>query len=250
MLDQAVQAYRNTLEVSTEAVQPQGWATTQYNLGGALKDEGEHSKGEQAAALLGQAVQAFRNALQIFTPAVDLETWFNIEGYLGDALIEQAEFANPDQSDALFDQAVQLEQDAANTLKHSDSLQPWSMMQMALVNAELAAARFNQCLEQAAPLAEVHLSPDGTAILDTLTLACQWGAGNKAAALEAERDMLPDAAKLQSGGWNFIGSTWRLSHSPAFATGRASWISLFISVQLGDGDGAVKALHQLEPILQ
>jgi tetratricopeptide (TPR) repeat protein len=69
LLDQAVQAFRNALEVYTKADLPQAWAGTQNNLGNALKAEGERAGGDKAAALLDQAVQAYERALEVFTRA-------------------------------------------------------------------------------------------------------------------------------------------------------------------------------------
>jgi hypothetical protein len=51
-------------------------------------------------------------------------------------------------------------------------------------------------------------------------------------------------------GWNSSGTRRFLSTSPTFATGRASWVALFTSLQNGDGAGMTAALHQLEMLMQ
>jgi tetratricopeptide (TPR) repeat protein len=67
LLAQAVEAYRNALQVYTRERFPQDWARTQNNLGSALKEQAPRTAGDDAAALLAQAVEAYRNALQVFS---------------------------------------------------------------------------------------------------------------------------------------------------------------------------------------
>ena len=57
LLEQAVEAFRNALEVYTKADLPRDWARTQNNLGISLQDEGERAGGDKAIALLDKAVR-------------------------------------------------------------------------------------------------------------------------------------------------------------------------------------------------
>ena len=54
---QAVTAFKDALEVRTKEELPQQWATTQNNLGNALRDQGTRTGGEEGATLLAQAVR-------------------------------------------------------------------------------------------------------------------------------------------------------------------------------------------------
>ncbi len=71
-LAQAVLAYRSALEVYTKKDLPQDWATTQNNLGVALKDQAQRLPPDSPARkeLLTQAVGVFRAALEIHTQTV------------------------------------------------------------------------------------------------------------------------------------------------------------------------------------
>jgi hypothetical protein len=55
------------LEVRTREQLPQHWATTQNNLGIALRDEAARTEGIKGAELLAQAVTAFRSALEVYS---------------------------------------------------------------------------------------------------------------------------------------------------------------------------------------
>jgi hypothetical protein len=48
------------LEVRTREQLPQNWATTQNNLGTALRDQADRTEGPKGAELLAQAVSAYR----------------------------------------------------------------------------------------------------------------------------------------------------------------------------------------------
>jgi len=85
---------------------------------------------------------------------------------------------------------------------------------------------------------------------DTFELACQWGAGEKSSAAYGEKALLTKVAGSAPGIWDASVVVQYLSDSPAFASGRSSWIALFTAVQNGDSAGMISALHQLEPIMQ
>ena len=79
-------ADRSALEVRTRADLPQDWATTQNNLGDALKELGTRSAGEEGRKLLQDAVAAYRSALEVMTKADLPQDWATTQNNLGDAL--------------------------------------------------------------------------------------------------------------------------------------------------------------------
>jgi hypothetical protein len=84
-LEEQVAAYRTTLEGCTRDLDPLGWATTQYNLGLALRTLGE---GESGTACLEDSVAAYRAALEERTrDRVPLD-WALTQADLGHALLE------------------------------------------------------------------------------------------------------------------------------------------------------------------
>ena len=268
LLAQAVEANRAALEVYSKADMPQDWAATQNSLGIALQDQGANSSGAQATDLFAQAVGAYRAALEVYTKADLPQDWARIRGLLGIVLAEQGDFLGasdaieagleilPDNETFLtikavidheklyrFERALELrekifriEQSPGNRLD--------------LVEANLTAAHFDVCLAQAAPLDDAELTAPLILIRDALKLSCQWGAGQKAAAQETEKALLPKSDQLQKEDWGFAGTLHFLASSPAFETGRASWIALFESLDKGDGAAMAAALHQLEEVMK
>jgi tetratricopeptide (TPR) repeat protein len=129
LLAQAVEAYRAALEVRTKTDLPQGWATTQVNLGNALTDQGERSSSARATELLAQAVQAYRAALEVFTKADLPQTWAVTQTNLGVALVDQGERSSGEQTTELLAQAVQAYRAALEVRTKADLPQDWAMTQ-------------------------------------------------------------------------------------------------------------------------
>jgi tetratricopeptide (TPR) repeat protein len=239
LLDQAVQALRSSLEVRTKADLPLDWAETQYDLGIALVAEGRQSVGDRAAALLDQAVQAYRSALEVYTKADEPQSWVIAEQNLM-ALYHDATFQ--------FADALTLGKELADFSPSADN-------RMDLLEAELTAADFQECIHLAAKLDDQALAQQKAyvPVRDVIGFACLGGARENVAALAADQRIL---ARVQAdpsyshSGWGFTGTLHFLSASPAFATGRASWVALFTAAQNGDSPGMTAALHQLEPLLQ
>jgi tetratricopeptide (TPR) repeat protein len=96
LLDQAVAAFQNALEVRTRADLPQDWAKVENNLGNALRDEGERNTGDKATALLNQAVQAYNSALEIFTRDGLPQYWAVVMGNLARAHRDLGDTASAD----------------------------------------------------------------------------------------------------------------------------------------------------------
>jgi hypothetical protein len=136
----------------------------------------------------------------------------------------------------LDEHLVQLDASAANRID--------------LVEANLVAAHFDECVKQAGMLADGALSPPQVLARDALKLACQWASGNKIEALSAAKSIPSQTAKHDMSSLNFEGVLHFLSTAPAFESGRASWIALFTAVQNGDRAGITAAVHQLDPLLQ
>ncbi len=250
LFDQAAQAFRRVLEVDTQANLPQDWARTQNNLALALDGEGRCTSGPAAVALLDQAVQAYRSAFEIYTRADLPQSWARTQNNFGGALVDEGERTGGGQAAALFDQAVQAYRGALEVRTKAGLPQSWLQTQGHLVTATLVAGRFQACLQEAALLGDPALPPYQVLAGDVLSLACEWGAGNKRGASQTEMALLAQAAEFPPGYRDFGQEIYFLSNSPLFAKGRPSWVALFTAVQNGDSAGMTAALHQLEPILQ
>jgi hypothetical protein len=83
LLAQAVDAYRDALQVYTFVRFPQAWAATQNNLGAALKEQALQTAEADAAKLLAQAVDAYHDALQVGTRKRFPQDWAMIQNNLG-----------------------------------------------------------------------------------------------------------------------------------------------------------------------
>jgi tetratricopeptide (TPR) repeat protein len=82
-LEEAVAAYRASLEERTRERAPLEWAMTQYNLGNALETLGERESG---TARLEEAVAAYRAALEERTRGRAPLDWAMTQNHLGNAL--------------------------------------------------------------------------------------------------------------------------------------------------------------------
>jgi tetratricopeptide (TPR) repeat protein len=247
---QAVQAYRNALEVRTKADLPQDWAWTQSNLGSALDDEGDRASGDLAVALLEQAVQAYRSALEVRTRADLPQEWAMTQNNLGNALMDEGERTSGDKAAALLAQAVEAFQNALQVYTRADLPQSWAVMELNIMEADFVSSRFEDCFKQAEILTDDVLWGSLDYSRDAMRFACAAAAGQHAAARDALKVLSAKAPAVKTSAYDYSGILRFLSASPAFANGRASWIALFTAVQNGDSAGMTAALHQLEPILQ
>ena len=271
LLAQAVQAYRASLEVYTKTDLPQGWAKTQSNLGYALADQGERSSGAQAEELFVQAEQALRAALEVQTKADLPEDWAITQNNLGKALADRGDFSGA--SNAL-EASLEILPDNISFLQHAASIyhdkiyrydrayeltERWLKLddstdaRLEMVEENLTTSRFEDCSKQAATIDDAAFpAPAMPMILarDTMKLTCQWGAGEKAAALETEKTLLSKSAQMQKIGWESTGTRHFLASSPVFEAGRSSWIALFESLDKGDGAAMAGALRQLDEVIR
>ena len=126
LLDQAVKAYRNALEVRTRVAVPQDWAATQRGLGNALADQGQRAAGDKALALLDQATAAYRDALEVYTKADLPQDWAKTQTNLGIALAEEGEHSDGEKAVALLDQAAQAFRSALEVRTKADVPEDWA----------------------------------------------------------------------------------------------------------------------------
>ena len=271
LLAQAVSAFRAALEVRTKADLPQDWAQTQNNLGLVLRDEGKRSSGAQAKAFFAQAEDAYRAALEVFTRADLPLDWATTESNLGNALVDEGEYsaaakvleecleAFPDSIEPL-QTAISIYHDNLYRYDRAYELtQRWLKLdaspvaKMNMVEEDLTTSHFKDCEKQVSSLDDAAIpAPAMPAILirDSMRMACQWGGGQKADAQQTGQALLLKSAQLQDIGWQFTGMRHFLASSPAFETGRVSWIALFDSLEKGDGAAMAAALHQLEEVMK
>ena len=277
LLAQSIKDYRELLKERSAQAERQDWARAQTNLGLALSDQGERSSGSEATSLFAQAVEAYRAALGVYTKADLPQGWAMTQSNLGIALRVQGERSSGAEATELLSAAASAfesvlevsptSQSIIKALSHIDheelfrfdraleldeqafKIDPSTGNRMDLVEASLTAAHFSQCVEQAVAIDDPVLSTSKIPVRDTIKLACQWGAGQKAAAQQTATALLPQAAGLHSSGWSFAGTRHFLASSPAFEPGRASWIALFESLEKGDGAAMAAALHQLDAVM-
>lgn len=153
-------------------------------------------------------------------------------------------------ADGLFNQATQAYQNALEVFTKGNFSQYWGGGQMALASISLDTSHFDVCVQQFGQISDGLLPPRQTFRVDALLFLCEWGAGNKSAARETEKNLLSRAADSTPYYWDATATVSLLSNSPAFATDRASWIAFFSSFHSGDSAAMTAALHQLEPLLQ
>ena len=268
---QAVEAYHEALEVRTKAGLPQDWARTQKQLGVVLTDQAELSDGAQAKELLAQAVEAFRAALEVNTKADLTEEWAETQNSMGKTLADQGDLtgasnsleasleAFPDNVEylqgavSIYFNKLFLYDRAYELAEHWLKLDASPDARLHAVETGLATNRFEDCAKQAAMIDDTAFpAPAAPMILirDSMKLTCQWGAGQKAAALETEKALLSKSAQMQNINWESTGTRHFLASSPAFESGRSSWIALFESIDKGDGAAMAAALHRLDEVMK
>jgi tetratricopeptide (TPR) repeat protein len=286
LYEQAAQAYRAALEFYTKAGRPLNWARSQNNVGLALWHESQFATGDKATAMLEQSAQALRNALEVWNRTATASDWANAQFNLGYDLWLESQGVSGDKATGLLDESEQayqeslkvyikaiFPQDRSTTdgslgLVHGAQgrysvaladdeealqLSPKNFVAaLRVAEANLTLEHYDVCVKQAAAVDDAQLAGPTAAYLpvrETLKLACQWGAGDKGTALQTEK-LLSGKVSQAVKGWNVADMLRFASASPAFASGRASWIALFTDLQNGDGAGMAAALHQLEPLMQ
>ena len=129
-LEEAVAAYRATLEEWTRERAPLKWAMTQNNLGEALSRLGERESG---TARLEEAVAAYRAALEERTRERVPLDWAESFGNQGVALAKIAARTN---NGALAETAVQQIEAAGETARAGGNEYTWAFFQKRLPKAQ------------------------------------------------------------------------------------------------------------------
>ncbi len=265
---QAREAYNNALDEQQHL--PQAWAETQYDLANALRVNGEHSSGAEATALFAQAAEANESALTVFSKTDLPYQWVKAEINLARTLADQGDSSGAAKAleeclDAFPTDAKVIQRAAFvyhdRLYQYGRSLalsERWvksdasSDARLSLVEDELTAGQFEDCGKQAATISDASFAAPALPMIlirDAMKMACQWGAGDKAAARQTAKTLLPKAGSMERTGWDFQGTLHFLESSPAFKTGRASWIGLFQSLANGDGPGMASAFEQLQRVI-
>jgi hypothetical protein len=128
--------------------------------------------------------------------------------------------------------------------------QIWAPTQLVVVTLDLVSGNFSQCLVQDALLTDDAIVPYHALTRDALKLACQFGAQDKPSALATAKALLAEPFPSQYTLTDVEPAIYYFENSPAFASGRASWVALAQALQTGSGSGFTTALQQLVPILQ
>jgi len=233
LLEQAAAAYRSALEVDTRAELPQAWAKAEANLANVLRDEGEHSSGAKAQDLFAQAVAAYSSVLEVFTRAEFPPYWAIVRKDIGIVHDDMGDFVT-----------------AAVDFRAVEEVSPDPDVRLYMMLAELGTSDFTGCMAESAQVPDSALIEDQAQMRRLTRLACEFGAGHKAEALQLEQAMSATAGSFHKGAWSLTGMDLYLKTAPAFAPGRSAWLALFAAYQSGDSHALSTALHQLEPLMQ
>jgi len=268
LLVQAVQAYSSALEVETKADLPLDWARTEENLGIALLDEGQQATGDEASAKADQAIKALGQSLEVYTKSALPKRWLYAQFYIGRAYELKGDIADAVAAYESYLDAYPNDLGTLKRLSHIDhdevflfekavalderriKIDTSTAARLDLEEARLTVGDFAGCIQEAGAIPEAGSSARDLLVRDTMQVACQWGAGQKAAALASAKALLPKAEELKDPNWTVTGTRHFLARSAVFGSGRASWIGLFDGFEKGDGAAMGAALHQLEGVMQ
>ena len=234
-------------------------------------EQGERSSGAEAKELLAQAIEAYHTALQVLTKEDQPSVWAGTQVDLARTLADQGDAA---QATLALEAALKIMSSDSGTIQLAASVYSeklfrydrayelagqWLKLdaspaaELNMAEADLTTGRFEDCEKQTASIDDAAFPAPGTSMIvirDTIKMTCQWGAGEKAAARATEATLAAKATGLASSGSDFAGTRHFLASSPAFATGRDSWIALFQSLEDGDGGAMAVALRQLEEVMR
>lgn len=247
---QAIVNYRKSLEVYDRAGLPQDWAHANSTIGYCLWIQAVNTSGAPSLALLDQSVRAFQNALEVYTKESLPQSWAWTQEHLALALGDESLRTTGATSASFSAQARQAFEKSLEVYTRAELPRNWAEVEMDLVEETLRGGSYDACLQNTNLLSDDAVFSAEIPIRDTMKLACEWGSGDKSAALTTAKTLVAKAAVPPKDAWDFTGTIGVLATAPAFAMGRASWIALFTAVENGDGAGMTAALHQLEPILQ
>ena len=247
--DDAAKAFQET---PSDGVTREIWLGTLWRAADARMRESDVVPPDQSLSMLAQSVDDFQSLARDYAARGDHQWWAEAEIWVGDGLAAEGERCSGDKATALFDQAVQALQKVLEA-STTPALFPTRLRaQLLLAHVDGVAGRFGACLEQVSTIDDPRLPPELTVLRDATRFACEWGAGDKRAALLTERSLLVRAGALDERQfvWDFDPDTFFVENSPTFAPGRASWIAFLTAIRAHDSAGLIAALRQLEPILQ
>lgn len=108
LLDEALNAMRQSLGVSTRWVVPEEWAALQNELGMALRERASLAVGDDAerGGLLDEAVTALDAALEVRTREASVAAWAATRRYLAGVLRDRAVLAEDPEQARMLDEAA------------------------------------------------------------------------------------------------------------------------------------------------
>jgi hypothetical protein len=277
LLAKAAAANRSALEVYTATGDPERWARAEANLSEALAGEGFQTGGDQGLDDLKQAADADRAAMQVFSKDAAPQVWVILDENMGADLATLGRKSSGPQGADYTKQAADawnaaMELDGKNpvlnenlsSIYHEDLMDfakaydliaeaaqedPSPSNKLNLAEASLTDSKFQECIDTLHSIDAAQINPAETPAMQTLLLACEWGAGDKAAAQTAAGFVAFKAGMAKSG-WVTKGDRTYLASAPQFSANRAAWIKLFQSLEDGDGAGMADAAGTLAQAME
>jgi hypothetical protein len=182
-----------------------------------------HSSGQQAKDFFAQSAEALTAALQIVPK--DADTLSLLSSLYHDYLMD-------------FPKAY-------DYASRAEAVAPNDSNKLNLAEAALTTSRFSTCIDLINSVHQAQLEARFIPGRLTLLLACQWGAGEHAAASQTAEAVALSASTLTKLGWITIGDCAYLSSAPEFSADRPVWIKLFQSFEQGDGPALGDAAHTI-----
>jgi tetratricopeptide (TPR) repeat protein len=274
---QAAAAFRAALEVFNRQNNANRWAHTQWALGNILFAQSQADPANPSTDLLAQSANALSGALEVITWKTSPQDWGSIQNTLGHIRAAQGLHSSGPQAKDFFTQsaealtaALQIVPKNAETLSLLSSLYhdylldfpkaydyaaraevaaPADSNKLNLAEAALTTSNFSSCIDLVNSVNPVQLDPRLTHGRLMLLLACQWGAGQRAAASQTADALAASASTLaKQQGWSTSGDRVYLSSALEFSANRSAWIKLFQSLEQGDGPSLAEASHTLQRV--
>jgi tetratricopeptide (TPR) repeat protein len=273
-LAEAATAYNSALLIFTRQDYPERWARTQRQLAGVLANQGVRTTGTQSTELLAQAATAYSSVLDVLTKENSAPEWAEIQRNFAQVrMMQGARSSSATQSKEFFTEAAKAYTAALEVVPKNPELlvglssiyheylfdfpnayeytlraeaaQPTVGNKLDLAEAALTTSRFTNCIDLSNSLNEAQLDPKYKPTYLILLLACQWGAGQHAAASQTADLLASSASALSKSGWNTTGDRTYLATAPEFSANRPAWIKLFQSLEQGDGPSLADAAHTI-----
>ena len=184
-------AYRLALTVFTRDDLPQDWASTQHNLGSALRALGERQGGPEGLRRLSEAVEAHRLALTVHTRDDLPQLWARTQKNLGTTLRALGERQGGPEGLLRLSDAVEAYRLALTVYTRDHLPQDWAQTQNNLgltLQTQVRLGGFPAGLEQVDRLAQaegIRDDPVAQASLQALAIVCQVATNQDAEASRA-----------------------------------------------------------------